>query len=143
MKISSRGRYGLKAMADLALNYGADKIPLKDIAARQNIPLKYLEQIAGALNKGGLIKSVKGAQGGYHLAMPPQEITVEQIVAVLEGDYLTVEAEFDDTSDIEYSINSLVYTVLKQTVAGVLNAVTLEDIVNHYKTITENIYFTI
>lgn len=143
MKISSRGRYGLKAMADLALNYGAEKTPLKDVAARQNIPLKYLEQIFAALNKGGLVKSVKGAQGGYFLAFAPSQITVEQIVNILEGDYLAVESEVEDTGDVEYIINKLVYAELKSIVYNHLCSVTLEKIVNDYKTVTENIYFTI
>lgn len=85
MKISTKGRYGLRMMIDLAEKYSDRLIPLKDIAARQEISDKYLEQIINQLNKANLVKSVRGSQGGYKLSRHPKDITVGEILRVLEG----------------------------------------------------------
>lgn len=143
MKVSSRGRYGLKAMADLAMRYGADYIPLKDIASRQNIPIKYLEQIFGALNKGGLLVSTKGAQGGYQLAKKPSEIKVLHILRLLEG-RVSETKTVNDFTDIEYSISEVVYKKADECLLNLLENISLEDIVIHYRKInTQNITFSI
>ena len=76
MKISTKGRYGLRLMTDLAVYHDQGLIPLKEIAARQEISEKYLEQIMMQLNRSGLVRSVRGAQGGYMLAKTPEDITV-------------------------------------------------------------------
>jgi Rrf2 family cysteine metabolism transcriptional repressor len=143
MKVSSRGRYGLKAMADLAMRYGADYIPLKDIASRQNIPIKYLEQIFAALNKGGLLVSTKGAQGGYQLAKKPSEIKVLHILRLLEG-RVSETKTVNDFTDIEYSISEVVYKKADECLLNLLENISLEDIVIHYRKInTQNITFSI
>lgn len=143
MKVSSRGRYGLKAMVDLAMRYGPDYIPLKDIASRQNIPLKYLEQIFGTLNKGGLLISTKGAQGGYQLAKKPSEIKVLHILRLLEGKVAESKV-INDFTDIEYSISQVVYEKADECLFSLLESISLEDIVIHYKKInTQNITFSI
>lgn len=143
MKVSSRGRYGLKAMADLAMRYGADYIPLKDIASRQNIPTKYLEQIFAALNKGGLLVSTKGAQGGYQLAKKPSEIKVLHILRLLEG-RVSETKTVNDFTDIEYSISEVVYKKADECLLNLLENISLEDIVIHYRKInTQNITFSI
>ncbi|HEY8423942.1 MAG TPA: Rrf2 family transcriptional regulator [Clostridia bacterium] len=143
MKVSSRGRYGLKAMADLAMRYGPDFIPLKDIVARQNIPLKYLEQIFAALAKGGLLISTKGAQGGYQLAKKPSEIKVLHILRLLEGRVAETKT-INDFTDIEYSIAQVVYKKADECLLNLLESISLEDIVIHYKQInTQNIIFNI
>ena len=85
MKISTKGRYGLRMMTDLAVYYDQGLVPLKEIAARQEISEKYLEQIMMQLNRSGLVRSVRGAQGGYTLARPPREITVGMVLRVMEG----------------------------------------------------------
>ena len=85
MKISTKGRYALRFMIDLAKN-GKDRyISLKDVSIRQDVSLKYLEQIASALGKAGLIQSVRGSQGGYRLARPAEEITVYEVIRLTEG----------------------------------------------------------
>ena len=76
MKLSTRGRYGIHAMFDLAQNYGGDPQPVKAIAERQGLSEAYLEQLFAVLRREGLIKSVRGAQGGYMLARAPEEISV-------------------------------------------------------------------
>lgn len=90
MKISTKGRYALRFMIDLAKN-GKDRyISLKDVSIRQDVSLKYLEQIASALGKAGLIQSVRGSQGGYRLAKAPHDYTVGDILRPIEGDFACV-----------------------------------------------------
>src|SRR5690606_41229510 len=90
MRISSRGEYGVRALFDLAQRYGEGPIPLKQIAERQDVSDHYLEQLMGALRKAGLVVSVRGAQGGYELARPPEAITIGDVIRVLWEPELTV-----------------------------------------------------
>ncbi len=85
MKISTRGRYALRLMIDLAQNGGDRYVPVKSIAERQEISGKYLEQIISALSRAGFVKSVRGAQGGYKLARPAENYTVGAILRLIEG----------------------------------------------------------
>lgn len=85
MKISTKGRYALRLMIDLAEHVNEGNISLKDISKRQDISIKYLEQIVSPLTKAGLIRSIRGAQGGYSLIYPPQEYTAKRILTVVEG----------------------------------------------------------
>ena len=85
MKISTKGRYALRLMLDLALNNTGEAVSLKDIARRQDISDKYLEQIISILNKAGYVRSIRGAQGGYMLRRPPKEYTVGMILRLTES----------------------------------------------------------
>ena len=85
MKLSTKGRYGVKAMVELAINHGSGPISIKTISERQNISENYLELLFSTLKKAGLIKSLRGAQGGYILAKEPKEIRISDIINVLEG----------------------------------------------------------
>ena len=85
MKLSTRARYGIHAMYDLAQNYGAQPRPIKAVAEAQAIPEAYLEQLLCTLRRAGLVVSARGAQGGYMLSRPPGEITVGEILRALEG----------------------------------------------------------
>ena len=87
--ISSKGRYALRGMIDLARQNSNGYVPLKEIAERQNISMKYLESIAALLNRGGLVKSTRGKDGGYRLAKPANEITVAEVMAITEGSLLS------------------------------------------------------
>ena len=84
MKVSTKGRYGLRAMIDLSLYSKNELVPLASIAERQDISKSYLEQVFSALRKAGLVKSIKGAQGGYSLSTGPEDITVGMILRALE-----------------------------------------------------------
>lgn len=86
MKISTKGRYALRVMIDLAVNDKGDYVPLKDISNRQEVSLKYLEQIMAMLNKAGYVKSTRGNNGGYRLAKSPEEYKVGDILRKTEGD---------------------------------------------------------
>src|SRR4029078_2988935 len=85
MKLSKRGEYGLKALMDLAASDKDDVIRIRELAEREQIPVKFLEQILVSLKHAGLLQSRRGANGGYYLARPPEEITLGQIVRTLDG----------------------------------------------------------
>lgn len=91
MKLSTRSRYGTRAMLDIALNDGYGPVQLKDLARRQELSMKYLEQIVPNLKAAGLIRSIRGAGGGYVLAKPARDITLLNIIEVLEGSLVPVE----------------------------------------------------
>lgn len=90
MKISTRGRYALRVMIDLAEHREKGYIPMKEVAARQGISLKYLERIMPSLSKNKLVESVHGSGGGYRLSRPPEEYTVGEILRLAEGDIAPV-----------------------------------------------------
>ncbi|WP_250278928.1 RrF2 family transcriptional regulator [[Clostridium] colinum] len=92
MKISTRGRYGIKAMVDLAMNADREKcVSLKSIAQRQGIPENYLEQLMAVLKKSGIVQSIRGAQGGYILNKNPEDISVGDLLLILEGSLALVD----------------------------------------------------
>lgn len=91
MKLSTKGRYGLRALIDLAMNSETEAVPISSIAARQGISECYLEQLFGKLRKSGLVVSLRGAQGGYRLAKPAADISVGDILRSLEGNLEAVE----------------------------------------------------
>ena len=91
MKLSTRGRYGVRLMFDLALHKGNGPVALRDVAERQEISEKYLSNIIPPLKNAGLVKSVRGAQGGYILAKDPRDVTLKDILLVLEGPMCLVE----------------------------------------------------
>ena len=92
MRISAKGEYAIKAVLDLALQHGHGLIPIQEIAARQAIPQRYLEQVLLALKRAGLLTSKRGASGGYHLARPPDVITVGAVLRAVEGTSVPFEA---------------------------------------------------
>lgn len=96
MKMSTKGRYGLRAMLDIAINSRGDIVNVKSIAERQNISESYLEQVFSILRKAAIVKSIKGAQGGYILADDPSNITVGQILRTLEGNLNVVDIDNRD-----------------------------------------------
>lgn len=103
MKLSTKGRYGLRAVVDLALNGEQEAVALSSIAERQGISISYLEQLIAKLKKAGIVNSIRGAQGGYILAKEPEEISVGDILRALEGDLNPV-----DCAEIEGSSNTCI-----------------------------------
>lgn len=85
MKLNTKTRYGILATLDLALNYGAGPINVNEIAARQQLPAKYLEQMLGSLRIAGLVRGIRGSRGGYTLAKEPDQITLREIFNAMEG----------------------------------------------------------
>ena len=95
MMISTKGRYALRIMVDLAMHDGSEPVSVREIAQRQDISGKYMEQIISVLTRAGLLGSVRGAEGGYHLAKTPEEITVGMILRATEGDLAPAECVLD------------------------------------------------
>lgn len=137
MKLSTKGRYGLRAMVDLALNSSGDHVSLCNIAERQSISENYLEQVFSILRKAGLVRSVKGAQGGYILAEQPGDIKVGTILRALEGNLDVVEGENSDDSVagniIQRCIKINVWDRMNECLNEVADSITLEDLCNEYK----------
>ena len=101
MKISTKGRYAVRVMLDLAANNTGEYIKVKEIAERQNISEKYLEQIIAVLNKAGFVRSVRGAQGGYRIAKEPEYYTVGMILRLTEGNLNPVACLDDEVNECE------------------------------------------
>ncbi|MFZ5647915.1 MAG: RrF2 family transcriptional regulator [Bacillota bacterium] len=131
MRLSTRGHYGLKAMFDLAQHYGADPIPLKSVAERQNISEHYLEQLIAVLRKAGLVRSVRGAQGGYILARPPEQIHVGEVIRVLEGPIAPVECVSElrttECDQADSCITRTVWEKVRDSIVQVLDSISLAD----------------
>ena len=122
MKISASGRYAVQVMVDLAMHDNGECIKVKDIARRQGISEKYLEQIIGLLNKAGYVKSVRGAQSGYHLAKDPSQYTVGMILRLTEGNLSPVSCLEDEINQCERCDECETLDVWKQ-LAGAINMV--------------------
>lgn len=133
MKISTKGRYALHLMLDLATYNTGEPISLKDVAKRQQISDKYLEQIIPSLNKAGYVRSVRGAQGGYLLAKDPKEYTVGMILRLTEGDLAPVSCVGDNPVSCEYIENCAVGRVwgkINDAVNQVVDNITLADLLD-------------
>lgn len=132
MRLSTRGHYGLKAMFDLAQLFGSDPIPLKSVAERQHLSEHYLEQLIAMLRKAGLVKSVRGSQGGYNLARDPSLITVGDVIRALEGPiapvYCVSEEDPGSCDEADYCITRTVWARVRDGIAGVLDAISLADL---------------
>lgn len=139
MKLSTKGRYGLKAMFELALHYGEGPIPLKNIAEQQLIPENYLEQLISVLRKENMVDSVRGAQGGYMLAKEPVKITVGQILRALEGTIAPAECVIDDDKSYcsrdEYCVTKTVWERIRDSINNVVDSITLQDMVDDHNKI--------
>lgn len=137
MKLSTKGRYGVKAMVDLAINYGEQPVSIKSISERQNISEYYLEQLFSSLRRAKLIKSVRGAQGGYVLNRAPGEITVYDIIEVLEGPIEVSNCLEDGAcNNIDCCATRLLWKKIKNSIDSVTSSITLKDIVDDYKEMT-------
>jgi Rrf2 family protein len=135
MIVSTKGRYGVGLMLDLAVHQGLGPVTLKEVARRQEISEKYLWQVLAPLKAAGLISSERGARGGYRLAGPPARITVRDIVATLEGESLLV-ARAGPSAGGEGSgarVCREMWMDLEHRLSDLMNAVTLQDLVEKQK----------
>lgn len=133
LKLSTKGRYGVKAMLDLAVHYGTEPISIKSISERQGISEYYLEQLFAPLRRAGLIKSVRGAQGGYILNRKPIEITVLEIMDVLEGPVEISEClDNDECNKFESCATRVLWKKIQMSINSVMENVTLQEMLNDY-----------
>lgn len=136
MKISTKGRYALRMMLDLAIYDTGEPVRIRDIAARQEISEKYLEQIVSVLNKAGYVKSVRGPQGGYHLMKPPEQYTVGMILRLTEGSLAPVACLDDEVYACERRescVTLRLWQMMNQAVSDVVDKVTLADLVEWHE----------
>ena len=136
MKLSTKGRYGVKAMVDLAIHYGDAPVSIKTISSRQSISEYYLEQLFSPLRKAKLITSIRGAQGGYVLAKEPKDIKVSDIMYVLEGPIEIADCIEDaKCNNVDCCATRILWRKIKDSIDSVMEGITLEDIVNDYYSI--------
>lgn len=136
MKLSTKGRYGLKAMFELALHYGEGPVALRNIAESQDISEHYLEQLIAVLRKNGLATSVRGAQGGYLLNDEPKNITVGDVIRALEGDIAPSECVLDENLGKcvkeDFCVTKNVWVKIKNSINDVIDSITLQDMVDDF-----------
>lgn len=146
MKISTKGRYAVRVMLDLALNNTGECIKVKDIASRQGISEKYLEQIIAVLNRAGYVNSVRGAQGGYRIAKDPSEYTVGMILRLTEGSMAPVACLEEGAPDCDRCDTCETLEVWKDLYAAINNVidnVTIADLVEKSRQRAENLDYSI
>ncbi len=135
MKPSARADYGLRALLELALRYGQGVVQSAEIAARQGLPVAYLDQIMALLRRAGLIVSVRGPQGGHVLALPPAQVTMMQAMTVLEGPASPASSSEPEATG-DPAAQRTVYQVWQEAQAAaeaVLSAITLADLAARYQ----------
>ena len=133
MKISTKGRYALRLMLDLAEHNTGELIPIKEIADRQGISEKYMEQIISILKRAGFVRSMRGSQGGYMLAWDPREYTVGMILRLTEGSMAPVaclEENENPCERMETCVTVRLWKMLDEAIKGVIDHVTLEDLLD-------------
>ena len=135
MKLSTKGRYGVTAMYDLAMHVGKGPISLKSVAERQEISEHYLEQLMGQLRKAGLVKSTRGAQGGYMLTKQPTDITVGDIVRVMEGPIAPVDCLLAEKGPAnpycgksEQCVRRNIWLKMGESIASALDSISLASL---------------
>lgn len=135
MKISTRIRYGARAMLELASHYGEGPIELKEIAKKENISLKYLEQVINPLRAAGLVKSIRGSKGGYSLAKPPAEICLYDVVESLEGPLNLLECLHDSKAcqKVPSCVTREIWKEVSEAISKIFHSVTLEDMIHRKK----------
>lgn len=145
MKLSTRSRYGLRAILELAMEYGTGPLQIKVIAKRQDISNKYLEQLMAILKSSGLVRSVRGAKGGYILAKEPREIRVSDIFSALEGPLVTVDCldhpEF--CTRCTDCVTRHVWAEIQNSIQGVMESITLHDLVDKSKSNKDTVDYQI
>jgi Rrf2 family protein len=135
MKVSTRGRYGLRALLDLAVHQGEGMVLLKDIARRQEVSLPYLEHLITPLIAGGLVKSTRGARGGVLLLKPPAEVKLTEVVQLLEGSIAPVDCVNDPRvcSRSASCVTRDIWIQIKDAIIQVLDSTTLQDLVERQR----------
>ena len=131
MRLSTRGRYAIRVLLDLALHQEEKPVPLRDIARRQQFSLGYLEHLVAPLIAGGMIRSTRGPKGGVSMARPPEEVGLDEVVQLLEGSLAPVECV--DNPEVCSRSDSCatrdIWSEMKKAMDGVLESTTLQDLV--------------
>ena len=134
MKISTKGRYALRMLIDLAVNGNQNYIALKDVAERQNISKKYLKQIVPSLHKAGFVETTRGFQGGYRLAKKPGECVIGEILRITEGNLAPVACLQEETNECPRAKDCVTLPIwegLQKVIADYLDGLTLQDLLDN------------
>ena len=141
MKLSTKGRYGLRALIDLAVYCEKEAVSIQSIARRQHISDRYLEQLMGKLRRAGLVISVRGAGGGYRLARPPREISVGEVLRALEGnlDAVTCPGNEDEPGceDADLCVTRYVWKRINDSITQAVDSIMLEQLVEESRRLRE------
>lgn len=142
MKLSTKGRYGLRAMLEMALNEENGPMTTRTIAEHQELSERYLEQLLIPLKQAGLVKSIRGSQGGYVLGRHPKDITVGDIIRVLEGPIAPVdcvsEINPDECDRSGFCVTRGIWTRMRDAITEVLDSYSLQDLVNESRAHKQN-----
>jgi Rrf2 family protein len=135
MKMSTKGRYGTRAMVDIGENFGRGPVSLRKLTERQCVPMKYMEQIISLLKASGLIRSARGSRGGYMLAKEPCEISLHDIVQALEGSWALVDCLYDDTfcDRTKECVTYEIWHDLQAAIYKILDSTTLADVIERQR----------
>ncbi|MFQ3675432.1 MAG: Rrf2 family transcriptional regulator [Endomicrobiia bacterium] len=147
MKISFKGDYALKVILDLAINFGNEKVQIKDISKRQDIPFKFLQQLVLHLRSAGYVKTKTGPQGGICLAKSPKEITVGEIIRLIEGTTSPIACvnELTDTkcADKSWCVFRCIWIEIRDKINEIVDNITFEDLAKRAKELRKNCYYVI
>ncbi len=145
MRVSTKGRYGLRTLVDIALHQGKGVVTLNDIAQRQDISVKYLWQVINPLKTAGLLSVTRGARGGYALARRPEDINMLDVVSTLEGPLALVECLTDEEGcdRIDTCVARSVWCEVNRTVETTLKKITLAEVLRRYANTSEISNFVI
>lgn len=134
MKLSTKGRYGLRALTDLAANDAGGTVSLAQIAQRQKLSLNYLEQVFGMLSRAGIVIGVKGSNGGFRLARDMDKITVRDVLEALEGEFSIVDRSGEEEQDmVQAALRTLLWDEIDRKVNFFLEEKTLGSLVREYR----------
>jgi len=137
MKLSTKSRYGVRILIDIAMNEMDEPVRLAGVAERQEVSARYLEQVAADLRKAGYLRSVKGAQGGYRLAMPPKNIIIGNILRLFEGDIQLTDDPQANGTPIDRTLQKSLYDKLNREAAAYLDSLTLQDLLEQQQRLYE------
>lgn len=143
MRLSTKGRYGLRALVDLAAYSEERPVSISEIAKRQDISIRYLEQLLAKLKKAGIVKSIRGAQGGYLMAKNAEEVSVGDVLRILEGDLVLVECtELTETQKScigsRYCVTKSVWKKINDSIEQTVDSIMLKELVDESKAIYKN-----
>jgi Rrf2 family cysteine metabolism transcriptional repressor len=134
MRISTKTRYGTRAMVDIGEHYGEGPVSLRELAHRQGLSMKYMEQIVPSLKASGLIRSARGAQGGYVLAKEPRQISLHDIVHALVGSWSLVDCLDDKLCDrAEQCVTYEIWRDIQTAIYKILDSTTLADMIDRHR----------
>ncbi len=142
MRFSIKGEYGILAALEIAMHLDQGPIQVRKIARQQGIPVRFLEQVMSALKKAGLVESIRGAQGGYRLTKPAEEIRLADLLQAIEGPIVPMVRVSENSFDSrgvqgEEDVLKGVWEEVKESILGVLESITLQDLCNRKKSLDE------